>query len=685
MEAGFIGYLCAAFCYLILAVLVVTWWRRTLTNLLLVVASAATLAWAAIVAYHIGLGGSIGRGDELLDILRNCVWSILLLSALYWLSPAQRAGWAVAIAALGVFIAVATLVAGSVANRSAVDLTRFLVMAGRLGLSLLGIALIENLVRNSPASRHWRIKYLCLGLGALFTFDFFFYANGLLFRRLSIDLFLARGAVSVIVMPFLAVYAARARGEGPEIAMSRRAVLHSATLVGAGLYLITMAVVAYYVQHLGGTWSNFLQAIFLCAAALLFAVSVFSASFRAYLRVFLEKNLLRYKYDYRAEWLRFIRTVSERQSDDDLRSGVIQAMCDIMDSPEGGLWLAAQPGNFAPAASWNLSRWPLDRIEPVLAAASPLGRFLERTQWVIDVDEFTSEPTHYDGLGELPSWFNALDRLWLIVPLIRHERLFGILLIGRPRAPRALTWEDLDLLKIVGREAASYLAEAETSRALSEARQFEAFNKRFAFIAHDIKNLASQLSLILRNAERHRDNEDFQRDANETLRRSVEKLNRMLRQLSAPLAEDKTKAIALAPLLSDIVAHRNELQAHISLDVQSQQAAVAADEHRLRAIVEHLVQNAVDAGGGNGCIEVRLKDREKMAVIEIEDHGPGMAAEFIREKLFRPFATTKQSGFGIGVFESRDYATALGGRLDVVSEPGKGTVMRVLLPLARSA
>jgi len=684
LQAGLIGYVCAAAAYLLLAVLVASWWKKTLPALLLGAASLTTFLWAGVTAFRLSSGHALGWDDEFLDIIRSGLWNILLLSTLYWLSPIQRSGGAVAIAALGLFIAVASLVARNLDDGDSGTLVRFIVLTGHLALSLLGIALVENLVRNSPRTRYWRIKYLCLGLGALFSYDFFFYADALLFRRLNIDIFLARGAINFFVMPLLALYAARGREEGAEIAVSRRVVLHSATLVGAGLYLIVMALVGYYVQRLGGTWSNFLQALFLFGAALLFLTSVLSGSFRAYLRVLVEKNLFRYKYDYRTEWLRFIHTTSERHGDNDLRDRVIQAVCDIMDSPEGALWLEREPGQYNLAASWNLSRWALDPPGAVIAGDTPLARFLEKSQWIIDVDELAAAPGHYADRFELPLWLRAIGRLWLILPLIRHERLFGIMMIGRPRANRALTWEDFDLLKTVGRQAASYLAEEETSQALAEARQFEAFNKRFAFVAHDIKNLASQLSLILSNAERHRGSEAFQRDASATLQQSVEKLNRMLRQLNAPRTpERKVKPIALAPLLSEVVARRCEIeQQAISLEVQTAKLAVAADEDRLRAIVEHLVQNAVDAVGKNGKVQVRLTDRDRMAVIEVEDDGPGMALEFIREKLFRPFSSTKESGYGIGVYESRDYATTLGGRLDVVSQPGKGTVMRMSLPIA---
>lgn len=685
VQAGFAGYVCAAVAYLLLTVLILLRRNKTLTGLLLAIASALTCLYAAVTAYHLYLGAALGFGDQMLEIARSCLWSILVLSMLYWLSPIQRSTATAAIIALGFAVAALTLLFGNVAAIPDPGILSVAVTGGHLALALLGLALIENLFRNSPPSRYWTIKHLCLGLGALFTFDFFFYSDALLFRQISRDLFLARGAVDFLIVPFLAIAASRGRKEGPAIAVPRRTVLQSATLVGAGLYLIAMAGASYYVQRLGGTWSTFLQVVFFFAAALLFLSSIFSASLRARLRVLVEKNLFRYKYDYRTEWLRFIKTTSESDRGVDLRVRVIQAVCDIMDSPEGALWSTREQRGQSITASWNLSRWNLVDPEAKIDADTPLVHFLERTQWIIDLDELAAAPHRYPGLTELPAFMRHIARLWLIVPLIHHDSLFGIIVIGRPRAPRSMTWEDFDLLKIVGRQVASYLAEEETSQALAEAHQFEAFNKRFTFIAHDIKNLASQLSLILSNAERHRGSEAFQRDAGETLRQSVEKLNRMLRQLHAPAShEGRTKAIALAPLLHDVATKSRLLHPCVSLEVNAPRVAVAADETRLRAAVDHLVQNAVDAVRDKGSVHIRLIDKGRMAVIEIEDDGPGMEAAFIRERLFRPFATTKETGYGIGVYESRDFAKSVGGHLDVVSEPGKGTIMRMSLPIAHA-
>jgi signal transduction histidine kinase len=69
------------------------------------------------------------------------------------------------------------------------------------------------------------------------------------------------------------------------------------------------------------------------------------------------------------------------------------------------------------------------------------------------------------------------------------------------------------------------------------------------------------------------------------------------------------------------------------------------------------------------------------ARVEVGDNGQGMSEAFIRDRLFKPFETTKNTGMGIGAYESFQYVQELGGKVDVRSREGEGTVVTLLLPL----
>jgi putative PEP-CTERM system histidine kinase len=215
-------------------------------------------------------------------------------------------------------------------------------------------------------------------------------------------------------------------------------------------------------------------------------------------------------------------------------------------------------------------------------------------------------------------------------------------------------------------------------------QRFDEFNRRFAFIMHDIKNLVSQLSLVAHNAERHAENPEFRADMIATLQSSVKKMNDLLARLSRgsggesePLRATKVLAVAEAIARAKQRAHPVELFGSASLTAQ-------ADPSRLEQALAHLVQNAIDASAPGEPVRISCGARGGEILIEVSDRGCGMPAEFIRTRLFQPFASTKETGFGIGAFEARSLVMAIGGRLEVESREGEGTRFTIFLPAARA-
>jgi putative PEP-CTERM system histidine kinase len=286
-------------------------------------------------------------------------------------------------------------------------------------------------------------------------------------------------------------------------------------------------------------------------------------------------------------------------------------------------------------------------------------------------------------LLEVPQWMLDESAVWAGIPLIHHDRLVGVVLLAPPDYRRPLDWEDFDLLRTAGRQAASSLAEAHGQQALSNAQRFEEFNRRFAFILHDIKNLVSQLSLLARNAERHADNPEFRADMVATLKSSVGKMNDLLARL-APQSSGRVQRIEpqrLLPILNAAIADkRRDRDVSLSGDTG---AKALVDAQALEQAVEHLLQNAFDAS--SGAVSVSVADEGDVVAVAIADKGVGMDGEFIRNRLFQPFASTKPGGFGIGAFEARSLITAMGGRISVDSGLGRGTIFTIILPAAGTA
>jgi putative PEP-CTERM system histidine kinase len=293
----------------------------------------------------------------------------------------------------------------------------------------------------------------------------------------------------------------------------------------------------------------------------------------------------------------------------------------------------------------------------------------------VDLDEqVTGEPV-------LPEWLRGFPRAWLVVPLMLHGRLLGFTVLQQPRSPVTLNWEVLDLLKVAGTQAASYLAQQEADNALMLARQFDSFNRLSTFVVHDLKNLVAQLSLLTANAEKHRDNPEFQRDMQDTVSYSVQKMKLMLQKLSRTATTEHARPLAVDQVLAGALALKAAFEPKPALHVGRPGLRVLADAERLERVLGHLIQNAIEATPRDGRVWVRVDGTQHAVTIEVGDTGQGMNDEFVRERLFKPFDSTKSAGMGIGAFESREYIHELGGQLDVRSEPGQGTTFTVTLPL----
>ncbi len=684
MNLGVVSYVTGASFFVVLSLLLLTGQHGRPQKTLLLVASLAMVLWSGSAAYAEAHGGSL-YVPHLLELVRDFAWIAFLVRIL---AAAQRDAdleWSWFRSVLGVvgaftlmLVALATyryFKGSPVIAAGGVDL----LLAGYLALAVGGLVLVEQLVRNIRADSRRAIKYLCYGIGGLFAYDFYMYANALLFQRIDPSLWAARGFVNALVVPVIGVSVARDPKWSLDIFVYRRIVFHTVSLLGAGLYLLAIGAGGYYVRVYGGSWGAVAQAIFLFGAGLLLVMLLFSGQLRANLRVFISKHFFHYKYDYRDEWLRFIRTLSTSDPVTDLRERAIRAIAEIVDSPGGVLWLRREHGRFEPVTRWNMTE-PLPDSEP---ADSSLVRFLDSQEWVINMDEYEREPDLYTDLA-LPRWLRFMERAWLVAPLILHERLLGFVLIARSPVRAHFNWEDCDLLKTAGREAASHLAQLEASQALVEARQFEACSRLTAYVMHDLKNLIAQLSLVVTNASRHKHNPQFMEDAISTVDNSVAKMNRLMQKLRTGGRTDKElEPIELCALLQETVKTMSGGQPVPSLDCQVMGATVRAESDGLAAVVGHVIRNAQEATPDDGSVMVRLFRSNDTAVIEVQDTGCGMDEEFIRERLFRPFDSTKGgSGMGIGAYETREFVRGLGGEVEVLSRLGEGSTFRLRIPIS---
>ncbi|WP_310446487.1 XrtA/PEP-CTERM system histidine kinase PrsK [Thiobacillus sp.] len=673
-----IGYGLAALAYLGLSGLIVASWRQRPQGRLLVLATGLSALWGTL-SMLTASGWLPPRLGLMAEVARNGAWLALLLYILHLRLPqgASMPAPLRLIAVVGGALVLGLLLisaAPTIVPLQAMQV-RWLGHMGLVLLAVMGLVLVEQVYRSSRPEDRWAIKFLCLGLGGLFVYDFYLYANAALFGAIDLRVWAARGYAAALITPLIAVSAARNPQWSAPVGLSRSMAFHTASLLAAGVYLLLMASAGYYLRLFGGEWGDVVQTVFVFAAAMLLVLLMFSGTLRARLRVFLSKHFFSYRYDYREEWLKFTRTLTEGRPGEQLCERAVEALAKLLESPGGALWMRESPGSYQRASHWNWA--DIQGAEP---ADSEFVQWLTRTQWVMDLDEMQ---TRRDLYGELnaPVWLQQTADAWLVVPLLLHDELLGFVVLKHSLGKISFNWEVSDLLKVAARQAAAHLAQMRASNELIVARQFESFNRTTTFVIHDLKNLVAQLSLLLANAEKHKDNPEFQADMLDTVDNAVTRMNKVLRQLRRDGNPTRNHPVSLTDILNDAVASKQAFKLRPTLIVPPVELRVSAEPERLTRAIGHLLQNALEATPPNGSVTLHAFEEAGQAIIEITDTGSGMDDDFIRTRLFQPFDSTKGAGMGIGAYECRETLRALDGNIEVSSTPGQGTRFRLNLPL----
>ncbi len=649
-------------------------------------AAAAALFIAALWAFSIiGLGyDNVATG--VLSICSNLAW-LWMLYRLFGhddrdksMRPIRPVVFSLGFVELLQFAFIAVLVQYGGSTEAELLVLRFAITF-RLLFCIGALVLVHNLYAGAAAQARQGLRWPATALAVLWLYDLNLYTVAYLGDALPELLINLRSVALAIAVVLLAMGLVRNESE-LRFRPSRSFTFQSFSLLLIGAYLVVMVVVAQGLAYLGSDYGRLLQTGFVLLASVVALTVLPSKKLRGWLRVTLSKNLFQHRYDYRAEWLRFTETIGRAGPQaPPLPERAVQAVADITDSPAGLLLTPREEGGLGLEARWQ---WP--GIAVPAEAIDTLGaKFLAENQFIVDLDDLRAGDTDDVPSVATPTWLVEDERSWALVPLLHYERLVGVVVLARPTVARRLDWEDFDLLRVVGRQLASYLAERNSQDALGEAQRFDEFNRRIAFVMHDIKNLASQLSLLAANAEKHAEKPEFRADMILTLRNSTDKLQALLTRLGryGSHGGKECEAVRLDAVLDRIVAqYRGK---HEVVVPQRQPCEVRADAEGLEQALVHLVQNAIEASKSASPVFVDLRRDEGNAIIEVVDSGEGMSPEFIRTRLFKPFHSSKPGGFGIGAFEARELVRGMGGQLEVESREGLGTRFIIRLPLNSTA
>ncbi len=549
--------------------------------------------------------------------------------------------------------------------------------AGIVVLVLIGFVAVEQVIRNATRDQLGYLKLLCGAAGGVFATDLVVGSQAVVLGDVLPGFLESKGFINAALLP-LVVMANRRQGERQaELLVSRQVAFYTASLFGMGTYLLAMWAIARGIRLIGGEWSFYTEIVFLVAAVTFLLAVLFSGGWRARLRVLLLKHFYRNKYDYRDEWLRLTQSLGRAGDVVSAASNGLAALARIVGSTGGSLYVQQDPHRYTLVASLGNRSDAVDNY----AQTHPLVTFMISTGWVVDTDEYAREPDRYGTAFGAPT-DDLLPPNTIVVPLDSQGCLHGFVALQRPAGLAPLNFEDHDILKTAGRQIAAVLSQALAQEHLAQTRQFEAMNRLSAFLMHDLKNVVAQQELVIANAHRFRDRPGFFDDAIATVRTGVDRMKRVLEQLSSrALQTQSSRRVDVSKLLMEVrsqCADRHPIPEVLSV---GRSAWVLMDRERLASALLHLVRNAQDATPPDGQIRLELEAAEDTLSIIVADTGCGMDAAFIRDRLFRPFDSTKGvQGMGIGAYQVRHLVRAAGGDVEVRSEPAVGTTFVIRLP-----
>ena len=548
--------------------------------------------------------------------------------------------------------------------------------------ALLVLMNLERTFRAAIGTVRWRIKFMLLGLGVLFLVRLYTASQALLFRGIDPALQSLNSVAMIVACLLILRTLFRAGHFGRDVYPSHSVLQGSVTILLVGTYLLVVGIFAKIVVYLGGDASFAVKTLVVFVLLVVLAVLLQSDRVRLHLRRFISRHFQRPLYDYGTMWRKFTEGTASRVEQTDLCRALVGLISEMFQALSVSIWLVDDKKdslNFAASTSLPgaVSRHPfpeqgeaLEVIHHFQSHPDPVDIDLARGDWAAALRRW--QP------GEFP---NGGHRV--CIPLIGRGEVLALIILGDRVGGALFTLQDFDMLKCVADHAAGCLLNVQLSQNLLQAKEHEAFQTMAAFFVHDLKNAASTLNLMLQNLPEHFDDPAFREDALRGVGKSVAHINHLISRLSQLRHELK-----ISPRESDL----NEVVAGVVTEFAKETGfvielnpgalpRVLLDREQFAKVVTNLILNGSEAMAGSGRLQLATSQAGGWAVLSATDQGCGMSAEFLAKSLFRPFQTTKRSGLGIGMFQSKMIVEAHGGRIAVESTPGQGTTFRVLLPL----
>ena len=539
------------------------------------------------------------------------------------------------------------------------------------------IWMMENILRASSDEQKRILKYPALGIitvGFAFMISTIYRLSTLTINH---DVLLLNSLILLVGISFLIFFSIRFRLFEMDIFVSRYVVYHSITFLSIGAYLFAMGLFILGVQKLGIQLSFVTIGFFVFLVLLVLGIIMISPEAKARLRFFVDTHFFANKYDYRREWGELSGYLSIAFNEKQIIHVTSQVILDSMYIHELAIWLQDNE-NFRCAYSF-----PSPQKNQTLIRDELFLVYLEKNPYFLRKAPCISEDVLWEKTIHDNSDLFEHNKIELAVPMMAGNKMVGFIAVGKENPGTPYGKDDIDLLSAIASQSSAAIMSARFAQELATNKEMTAFNRMSAYVLHDLKNAAGNLSLILQNAPKYMDNPDFRTDMLETITQTLARIDKVMSRLGEmPAKEELSKQhIHIHSLIDNLLG---TLQPRlVNIDVIHQIEAdldVVSDPDMLGKILENIIVNATEAVSDNGTITIAAKKDSAGCIISIKDNGTGMSEDFIRDRLFKPFQTTKNKGTGLGLWQVKNMADKLGAVIEVENYPAEGVMFSITFP-----
>ncbi len=539
---------------------------------------------------------------------------------------------------------------------------------------------LEAIYRNSTGAKRWQIKYAVIGIFAAFIYYIYVISKIILFRFVDLSSIPIGSVVIFICSGLLAYSFVRHRLMNIDVFISRQVFYGSFTVLVISAYLILIGFIGEVVKILNTDFNRIFYPIFVLVSLVALSALFLSEKNRKKAKKFIDRHFYRNKFDYRFEWIELTNRISSLVNVRALLANFMDLVAETMCVGEIMVWLYNDDGQkFQLVGARQTSE-----ADEVIAQDSPLIKYLSERAEPFSLTFHASDEKQKKFLMQYGDFFER-HRIFTLSPLMVKDKLIGFLSLGEEVSGADYNYEDYDMLKTMCHQAAHAIMNIQLAERLALSRAMGVMNKVSSFVLHDLKNSISMLSLIIQNASHNMDNPEFQKDVLETIAKTIENMKELMaRMASLPkkMTLNKTKT-NLIELLKDCLGKIRLGNDGIELaEKYAEIPLVEVDQEKIQSVIRNLILNALEAlkNGGKISLSTFVEDDDRV-IIEIKDNGPGMAKDFLNNRLFKPFQTTKRKGLGIGLYQCKAIISAHGGEIKVESQEGQGAQFRIYLPV----